>query len=206
MKRIIFLGAFLSFITTGFTQNDGVFLGKSNFLSKNIYEYRKTGFWRYRLGKLHFKVGETGDYQRIGFLAKRLRPYFENNASRNFGIRYCRKYRTKKGLAYVGDIGAGLFLYLWMSQTIENASNGVSSVSSVAFNRRNTFWYVLGYFGSAYGALGLRVTAENDLLTATLIQNGRIKQKISKPNLQLGTHLTPTTDGVVPSLSMQLQF
>ena len=207
MKKIMFLGIALSFALSCFSQNE-IILGKSSFhfFRKRTNEYRKTSFWKYQIGSLKFKLNETGDYQKAGFLGKNLKPYLKDNEA---AFRYYKRFRTKKALAYIGDVGTGVFLLLWMNASLENGNTSGGTISNMFINKKNTAWYLMSYFASAYGAIGLRVGGENDLLVATLIHNGRIKQSIQKPSIQLGANLLsiPTLrEGVIPSLSMRLKF
>ena len=133
---------------------------------------------------IYFKINDGDDWQRAGFLAKRLKPYLfaDENSKREY-----LAYKKQAKWSYVTIGTAYICVVGWSVTSIYNLSNGKPFIKSY-FGSGNSLAWLGAYFGSYYGSVYLNRMAETHLFKAVNIKNGRFSSSVSDNGLGLKIH------------------
>ncbi len=133
---------------------------------------------------IYFKVNDSDDWRRTGFLAKRLKPYLF--ADENSKMEYLT-YKKQAKWSYVTLSTAYISVMGWSVTSIYNLSNGKPFIKSY-FGSGNSLAWLGAYFGSYFGSAYLNRMAETHLFKAVNIKNGRFSSSISDNGVGLKIH------------------
>jgi hypothetical protein len=133
---------------------------------------------------IYFKVNESDEWRRTGFLAKKLKPYLfaDENAKQEYLM-----YKKQAKLSYVTLGTAYVCVLGWSFTSVNNLSKGKPFIESY-FGSANSLAWLGAYFGTFYGSIYLNKLAETHLFKAVNIKNGRFSTSVSENGIGMKVH------------------
>ena len=126
---------------------------------------------------IFFKANERENWQRTGYLSKRLKPYLyaDEAAKKEYKI-----YRNQAVWSQVLILPTYISLMGFSLTGILNYGNGKSKTIVGGYFRPNSLAFLAAYFGSFYGSIYLNRNSETHLFKAVQLKNGRFKTSLSE--------------------------